>query len=143
MTSRIIAKIRLAKGEVAFYDELSRIHLTLSRPTADVYDYMNTAALRRAVMNKRITLVAGTLLPITKTVSECTEQSISPAALKAKAFLAEEGKVEVVAEPACIAEEVKEETVAPVIEETVEEVVEVKPKKKSTRKKVAEEKTEE
>ena len=60
MTSRIIAKIRLAKGEVAFYDELSRIHLTLSRPTADVYDYMNTAALRRAVMNKRITLVAGT-----------------------------------------------------------------------------------
>lgn len=139
MTSRIIAKIRLAKGEVAFYDELSRIHLTLSRPTADVYDYMNTAALRRAVMNKRIILVAGTLLPIAKTVSECTEQSISPAALKAKAFLAEEGKVEVVAEPACIAEEVKEETVAPIIEE----VVEVKPKKKSTRKKVAEEKTEE
>lgn len=143
MTSRIIAKIRLAKGEVAFYDELSRIHLTLSRPTADVYDYMNAAVLRRAIMNKRIILVAGTLLPITKTVSECTEQTVSPAALKAKAFLAKEEAVEVIAESTCVVEEAKEETVTPVIEEAVEEVVEVKPKKKSTRKKVTEEKTEE
>lgn len=56
-----IGIVRLGKGEVSYYDPLSKVHLTLHHPTADIYNYMNTARLKRAVRNRTIQLVAGTL----------------------------------------------------------------------------------
>ena len=57
----VIATIKLAAGRVGFYDELSRIHLTLGAPTAHVYSGTNCARLRRAVRDGVIRLVDGTL----------------------------------------------------------------------------------
>lgn len=67
--SRLIAKIKLAKGEVGYFDELTRIHLTLGRPTANIYDYMNTSRLRRSVTSKVLILTAGSLNPISNLVA--------------------------------------------------------------------------
>ena len=57
----VIATIKLAAGRVGFYDELSRIHLTLGAPTAHVYSGTNCARLRRAVRDGVIRLIDGTL----------------------------------------------------------------------------------
>lgn len=56
-----IGIIRLGRGEVSYYDPLSKVHLTLHHPTADIFSYMNTARLKRAVRNGTIEIVAGTL----------------------------------------------------------------------------------
>ena len=59
MTS--IAKIRLNPGNVGFYDEVSRIHLTLGRPEALVPSGTNCANLRRGVKAGTISVVEGSL----------------------------------------------------------------------------------
>lgn len=74
--SRLIAKIKLAKGEVGYFDELTRIHLTLGRPTANVYDYMNASRLRRSVTSKVLILTAGSLNPISNLVAD--EEIVAP-----------------------------------------------------------------
>lgn len=61
MNKEVIATIKLAAGRVGFYDPLSRIHLTLGRPTAHVYAGTNCASLRRNVKAGVIRLVNGTL----------------------------------------------------------------------------------
>lgn len=59
--SKVIATIRLAPGRVGFFDPLSRIHLTLGRPEAQVFSGTNCASLRRNVKAGVIRLVEGTL----------------------------------------------------------------------------------
>ena len=59
--NNVIATIKLAPGRVGFYDELSRVHLTLGAPTAVIYSGTNCARLRRAVRDGVIKLVDGTL----------------------------------------------------------------------------------
>lgn len=60
-----IAVVRLAPGQVGFYDDLTRIHLTIAKPVEAVYSHMNTEKLKRAVAYRRIILVSGTLDPET------------------------------------------------------------------------------
>ena len=57
--SKIIALIRLSHGQVAFYDDLTGIHLTIGNPTAEITDSMNTFKIRRAIANRVLTLVQG------------------------------------------------------------------------------------
>lgn len=113
MTRDIMATIKLAQGRVGFYDELSRIHLTLGAPTAYVYSGTNCARLRRAVRDGVIRLVDGTLgnpvppLKIVKVngklkLASNLEAEMKPVFKEAKAEV-EEAKVE------APAEEVKEE----------------------------------
>lgn len=59
MTS--IATIRLNPGNVGFYDEISRIHLTLGHPEALVPSGTNCINLRRGVKAGTITIVEGSL----------------------------------------------------------------------------------
>ena len=59
--SKVIAVVRLAAGRVAFYDDLSRIHLTINNPIANVTDSMNLIKIKKAVKNKSLSLVSGTL----------------------------------------------------------------------------------
>lgn len=115
----VIGKVRLARGEVAFYDDLSRIHLTLSRPTANVLSTMNTASLRRGVQYKRLELIAGTLLPMSVREEEKVEEIN-------KIVINEETPVE-----AAIEEKVDPET--EVVEEVVEEKIEEKETKKQSK----------
>nr|DAX45879.1 MAG TPA: hypothetical protein [Caudoviricetes sp.] len=57
----ILARIKLAPGRVGFYDPLSRIHLTLGRPHANVISGTNCANLRRNVKTGVLLLLDGTL----------------------------------------------------------------------------------
>ena len=117
MTRNIIATIRLCQGRVGFYDELSRIHLSIGAPTAHVYSGTNCARLRRAVRDGVITLIDGTLgadVPPFKVVE-----------VNGKFKLASNAEAE--NKPVVIEEEAKEEVPAPVKEETAkEEAVEEK-----------------
>lgn len=143
--ANVIGIVGLAPGEVAYYDELTRIHLTLGRPTANVYDYMNTVRLRRSVAARTLKLIAGTL----NAVSAMAEVEDKPVAKKVVEKPVEKAKVIVVeeevkaVEPVALAEEVAEvkEEIAEVKEEVAEETVEVKEEtvevaaKKTTRRK--------
>jgi hypothetical protein len=160
--NNVIATIKLAPGRVGFYDELSRVHLTLGAPTAVIYSGTNCARLRRAVRDGVIRLVDGTLggdIPPFKIVNidgklklasnieaemkpvfkeEVTEKAAEPAKAEEKPV----EKVEEVKEEPVATEEVKaEEVVAeeakveePAEEVAAEAVEEEKPKKKNTRK---------
>lgn len=61
MAKTPIATIKLAPGRVGFYDEYSRIHLTLSSPVATVYSGTNCAQLRKSVKAHVIDVISGSL----------------------------------------------------------------------------------
>jgi hypothetical protein len=117
----VLAKVKLATGNVGWFDPLTNIHLTIQRPIADVYEGMNLTNLKKGVAYKTIMVVDGSL----------AEPSVTPtneiASVPEKVV---EVAVEIKEEIVEVQEEVIEEA-APV----VEEVVEVQPKKKATRKK--------
>lgn len=58
----IIAEIRLSNGEVGWYDEYTRIYLTILNPTAYVYAGMNLTQIKRSLASGRIRLVRGSLV---------------------------------------------------------------------------------
>lgn len=58
-TKKVIAVVRLNAGQGAYYDELTRIHLTVRHPQANVYAGMNVSGLRRSVKSGRLRLVQG------------------------------------------------------------------------------------
>lgn len=141
-----IAEIRLAPGQVGFYDELTNIHLTLSRPFATVYQGMNTSRLQQSVNSGRLILVQGSLKP--EPISLAAEEAV-PAPVVAKAKAVQAPAKEVKAEPVqeaeaiatlsleeeVVAEAVVEEAVEEAVEEVAtEEVVEAKSKKKTSKK---------
>lgn len=114
---KVIGKVKLARGEVAFYDEASKIHLTLSNPVAEIYDFTNTAAIKRAIKYRRLVLIEGTLSVDTEIRKIDRSNKIN---------------VEVYEKPVKKAKEqpikVKEEPKIEVKEEALEEVIEVLPK---------------
>jgi len=66
----IIAEIKLAPGEVGYYDEYSRIYLTLSKPTAYVYAGTNCTQIKRSIKYGRLRLISGSFdIPNPKPVS--------------------------------------------------------------------------
>ena len=122
----IIATIKLAPGQVGYYDEYSKIHLTIAHPETAIYSGTNCAQIRRSIKAGRIILTSGTLgteiapVRIVKT----------PAGVKIVSNKDAE-HVPVVANAAPIAEvtidlahETKKEAVEPEVVETIEEVVE-------------------
>ena len=111
-----IAKIRISAGNPGWYDPLTNIHLTITRPEAFVYEGQNVTNIKNAVAFKLVSVIEGELeaqLIEAETISNVKE----------------EVKVEEVVEE--VREVVTEE---PVVEEVVEEVKEEKPAKKTTRK---------
>ena len=136
MSKNTIAVIQLAPGEVGYYDELSRIHLTIGHPTEAVEAGTNCTQLRHSVRSGRLRLVSGSLgaeVPPFKFVKRgeryflAHNDNAAPSIVVAKPK-EETAEVKAVEVPAK-AEAVKEE---PVIEE-------VKETKKSTKKAKAEE----
>lgn len=157
--NKVIATIQLAQGRVGFYDELSRIHLSIGNPTARVYSGTNCARLRRAVKDGVIRLVDGTLggdvpqfkvvnvngqLKLASNLAEEMKPVIAEAAAEVKGVeVAEGGDVkdaqpeEIKAEEPAAEVETEDAEETAKVEETTEEVAEEKPKKKATRKKAA------
>lgn len=132
--SNVKAIIKLATGNVGFYDNLTRIHLTIASPTAKVLKGMNVTNLENGVRCKTIEVLEGSLYdePIVE------EPSVE-----------EEPPVIVQPEPEPELEEKEEEVVEdtpttleePVIETLAKEEV-VEPKK-STRKRSSKKATKE
>ena len=98
MERKIIAEIRLAPGEVGYYDDYSRIYLSTTKPTAKIYAGTNTTQILRSIRSGRLRLVSGSLFK----KAETPKVKAEPAKVEVK-------KSEPVAEAASVVEEVKEE----------------------------------
>ena len=144
-----IGLVRLAPGEVGFYDELTRIHLTISKPQREILSGMNTTNIKRSVQSGRLLLVSGSLDPeadgakaetvkvnvdTKKTEAPKETKKEAPKEVKQEAPKAEEPKAEA-AKP-----EVKEEDKQP---EVKEEKPAEKPAAEDKQEEKAEEKVEE
>lgn len=88
----IIAYVRLAPGQVGFYDELTRIHLTISNPQAAILAGMNTTNIKRSVRSGRLILVSGSLEPEAKLQKEA-DAGIKMAQPKVKPAVKEDDKI--------------------------------------------------
>ncbi len=119
----VIGVVRLSRGQVGFFDDLTRIHLTIANPEKAIVEGMNTATIKRAIKSGRIQLISGTLeapevvtniAPIVKKVEEAP-------VVEQTTIVQEPIKVEepVVVEEAPVVE-------APIDEAPIEEVVEIK-----------------
>lgn len=113
----IIATIRLAGGQVGFYDKLTGIYLTQTQPVAHLYAGMNLNQIRKSLKSKRILLVSGSVdnssLPILqkieKKIESKTEQKNETAVKQADPII-ESGTVPVAEQT--VAETIIEEPVA-------------------------------
>ena len=59
-----IARIRIAAGNPGWYDPLTNIHLTITRPEAFVYEGQNPTNIKTAIACKLVSLIEGSLDPI-------------------------------------------------------------------------------
>lgn len=125
-----IAKIRIAAGNPGWYDPLTNIHLTITRPDAFVYEGQNVTNIKTAVSFKLVHVVEGELEPIKESPITATEKVEEKK--KVREVIAKVEEIEVKEEPQVPVEEIKKE----------EEVVEKKAAKKTTAKKTAKKKAE-
>lgn len=109
-----IAKIRISAGNPGWYDPLTNIHLTITRPYAFVYEGQNTSNIKRAVAHKLVCVIEGELDVVAK------EQPVDePVREVIKKSTKTEKKVE----------EVKVEEDAPVVEEKPKKTTKKRTKK--------------
>lgn len=120
-----IARIRIAAGNPGWYDPLTNIHLTITRPEAFVYEGQNPTNIKTAIACKLVSLIEGSLDPIKR-----EEEPI----IVSEPVRGQEPKQEEV-----VVESVKKETV---IDEVInEEEPKVETKKRTTRKTTTKKKT--
>ena len=129
-----IAKIRIAAGNPGWYDPLTNIHLTITRPDAFVYEGQNVTNIKTAVSFKLVHVIEGDLEPIKESPITATEKVEEKK--EVREVIAKVEEIEVKEEPQVPVEEIEKE------EEVVEEVVEKKAAKKTTAKKTAKKKAE-
>ena len=58
---RPIARIKINAGNPGWYDPLTNIHLTISRPEAIVFEGANTTNIKKGVAYKLISVIDGDL----------------------------------------------------------------------------------
>ena len=135
MTNKdIIAEIRLSNGEVGWYDEYTRIYLTIMNPTAYVYAGMNLTQIKRSLASGRIRLVKGSLV---KPEPVKPETSVETAPVEVpekqeKPVVEEAPVIEETVIEAPVEEKIEE---APIVEEPAAEETPVKSARKSRSKK--------
>lgn len=119
-----IAKIRISAGNPGWYDPLTNIHLTITRPYAFVYEGQNTSNIKRAVAHKLVCVIEGELDVVAK------EQPVAePVREVIKKSTKTEKKVEEVKTEEVKVEEVKVEEDAPVVEEKPKKTTKKRTKK--------------
>ena len=129
-----IAKIRINAGNPGWYDPLTNIHLTITRPEAYVYEGSNTTNIKRSVSHGLVHILEGSLKE-EKATREVETKKEAVKEVREVAPQVEEKTEEVVTEKVEETLEVTEEITEEVAKE---EVVEEKPKaKKTTTKKKA------
>ena len=125
-----IARIRIAAGNPGWYDPLTNIHLTITRPEAFVYEGQNPTNIKTAIACKLVSLIEGSLDPIKKE----EEPIIVSEPVRGQEPKQEEVVVESVKKETAIDEVVNEEV-------TTEEEPKVETKKRTTRKTTTKKKT--
>ena len=130
--NKVKAIIKLADGNVGFYDNLTQIHLTILSPLGRVYEGMNTTNLQRGVACNTIEVLEGSL---TSTPVEEKPVVSTPMEELTPAEKVEEEKVPEVVEPEKKEEDTTEEVTEEKAEESEEEVKETKTRKRRTSKK--------
>ena len=133
-----IAKIRISAGNPGWYDPLTNIHLTITRPDAFVYEGQNVTNIKTAVSFKLVHVIEGELEPIKESpiiTTDKVEEEVGE-------VITEVEETEVKEESQVPAEESVEKVEEIEKEEVVEEVVEKKAAKKTTTKKTAKKKAE-
>ena len=139
-----IAKIRISAGNPGWYDPLTNIHLTITRPDAFVYEGQNVTNIKTAVSFKLVHVIEGELEPIKESpiiTTDKVEEEVGEVITEVEETEDKE-ESQIPAE-----EEVKEEESVEKVEEiekeeVVEEVVAKKAAKKTTAKKTAKKKAE-
>lgn len=127
----VIAEIRLAPGEVGYYDDYSRIYLSSARPTAKIYSDTNTVQIRRSIRSGRLRIVSGSLNavppqdPVIKAETRTVKKEVKPE------------KQEPAPEPVVEAAPIENETVTEPEMAVAMEVAEI-PEEKATEEPVAE-----
>ena len=126
-----IARIALAPGQVGYYDEYSRIHLTIGTPEATIYSGTNCAQIRRSIKSGRIRLLSGSLgAPVApfRIVDTPSGKKIVSNVKKELEPVVAEIKPKIMPETTSVVEEktevIKEEPVAETTEEAVIEATE-------------------
>lgn len=61
MNENCIAIVKLAPGNVGWYDKLTGLHLTIAHPTAEVRQGYDLKGIKKAVAFKTIEVIEGTL----------------------------------------------------------------------------------
>lgn len=137
-----IAKIRISAGNPGWYDPLTNIHLTITRPDAFVYEGQNVTNIKTAVSFKLVHVIEGELEPIKESpiiTTDKVEEEVGEVITEVEETENKE-ESQVPAEEEVKEEIIEEESVEK--EEVVEEVVEKKAAKKTTAKKTAKKKAE-
>ena len=137
-----IAKIRISAGNPGWYDPLTNIHLTITRPDAFVYEGQNVTNIKTAVSFKLVHVIEGELEPIKESpiiTTDKVEEEVGEVITEVEEIENKE-ESQVPAEEEVKEEIIEEESVEK--EEVVEEVVEKKAAKKTTAKKTAKKKAE-
>lgn len=125
-----IARIRIAAGNPGWYDPLTNIHLTITRPEAFVYEGQNPTNIKTAIACKLVSLIEGSLDPIKRE----EEPIIVSEPVRGQEPKQEEVVVESVKKETAIDEVVNEEV-------TTEEEPKVETKKRTTKKTTTKKKT--
>ena len=141
MTREIIAEIRLAPGEVGYYDDYSRLYLSTAKPSAYIYAGMNTTQIRKSIRSGRLRLISGSLTgkPAPKK-EEVKKEAPQKEEVKVEAPAEEPAQTPVVEEvveaPAVEISEtpVEEAVVEEVVAEEAAEETEEKPKRRRRKK---------
>lgn len=130
-----IAKIRINAGNPGWYDPLTNIHLTITRPEAFVYEGSNTTNIKRSISHGLVHIIEGSLEDEKATREAQAVKEVREVAPQVEVKTEEVVTNDVIPEETQEVTEVTEEVAK---EEVVEEeVVEEKPKAKKTTKKKA------
>lgn len=139
-----IAKIRISAGNPGWYDPLTNIHLTITRPDAFVYEGQNVTNIKTAVSFKLVHVIEGELEPIKESpiiTTDKVEEEVGEVITEVEETENKE-ESQVPAEEEVKEEIIEKESVEKVEEIEKEEVVEKKAAKKTTAKKTAKKKAE-
>lgn len=128
--NKVKAIIKLADGNVGFYDNLTQIHLTILSPLGRVYEGMNTTNLQRGVACNTIEVLEGSL---TSDIVE--EEPVVSIPMEELTPAEKVEEVPEVVEPEKKEEGATEEVTEEKAEESEEEVKETKTRKRRTSKK--------
>lgn len=128
--NKVKAIIKLADGNVGFYDNLTQIHLTILSPLGRVYEGMNTTNLQRGVACNTIEVLEGSL---TSDIVE--EEPVVSVPMEELTPAEKVEEVPEVVEPEKKEEGATEEVTEEKAEESEEEVKETKTRKRRTSKK--------